>query len=172
MNGAGEGNLRLNSTQSDVPVLEKVSDKGIYLVQLKWNELPLNPQNAFALEVVFLNASAPVAYIPVLPETAETNASGSGSEASFTVPEVMDSPLPVDSYDIVIYSDSGEVLWEKVNQPGQGGRGGQRIMLENNYTGPVTIEINNIKPGWDTAGSAASTTATTNTTTSASGGGQ
>jgi hypothetical protein len=42
------------------------------------------------------------------------------------------------------------VLWEKLDQPGQGGRGSQKIGFEGNYTGPVTINITDIRPGWET----------------------
>ena len=107
----------------------------------------LNPESAFDLQLVFLNASAPNATLP----QAESNFTGSGSEAGSTVPDIVDSPLPVKSYDIAIYSNDGKVLWQKTNQPGEGGRPGQRIEFEGNYTGPVTIKVTNIKPGWETA---------------------
>jgi hypothetical protein len=145
LNGAEEDNPSLNSTETDIPILEQVSDKGIYRVQLKWPEVPLSPENVFDIQLVFLNASAPNATLPV----AEGNFSGSGSEAGATVPEIVDSPLPIESYDIAIYSDDGRELWKKVDQPGLGGRPGQNVELAN-YTGPVTIEVTNIKPGWDT----------------------
>jgi hypothetical protein len=144
LNGAEEDNQNLNSTETDIPILEEVSDKGIYRVQLKWTQVPLNPEDVFDLQLVFLNASAPTATLP----EAEGNFSGSGSEVGETTPGIVDSPLPIESYDIAIYSDDGTELWKKVNQPGEGGRPGQNVELAN-YTGPATIEVTNIKPGWD-----------------------
>jgi hypothetical protein len=55
--------------------------------------------------------------------------------------------MPVDSYDMAIYTPDGRKLWEQLDQPGLGGRATQRIELDSNYTGPVTIDISNIKPG-------------------------
>jgi hypothetical protein len=158
LDSAEDDNLSLNATDRDgeeVPILEQVSDKGIYRVQLRWAQLPLNPEDAFALEVVFLNASSPRANSTSFPQ-AESNFSGAGSEAGATVPNIIETPLPVKSYDITIYADDGAELWKQVNQPGQGGRAGQNIQLESNYTGPVTIEITNIRPGWEIPTAAAS----------------
>jgi hypothetical protein len=41
-----------------MPLLENASERGIFMVQLRWPEVPLNPQGAFQVEAVFLNASA------------------------------------------------------------------------------------------------------------------
>jgi hypothetical protein len=160
LDSAEDDNLNLNATDTDgkeVPILEQVSDKGIYRVQLRWAQLPLNPEDAFTLEVVFLNASSPRANSTSFPQT-ESNLTGfgPGSEPGATVPGIIETPLPVQSYDITIYADDGTELWKQVNQPGQGGRSGQRIQLESNYTGPVTIQITNIRPGWETPTAAAS----------------
>lgn len=59
LNGADEGQLSLDAIDSDMPLLENASERGIFMVQLRWPEVPLNPQGAFQLEAVFLNASAP-----------------------------------------------------------------------------------------------------------------
>ena len=64
------------------------------------------------------------------------------------VPSVIQPNVPVDSYDITIYSDHGKVLWNKVNQPVTGGRGLQTVKFTNGgYTGSMTIQITNIKSG-------------------------
>jgi hypothetical protein len=56
--------------------------------------------------------------------------------------------VPVDSYDITIYTDHGQELWKKLNQPVTGGRGVQRVIFENSdYSGGITIQITNIKSG-------------------------
>lgn len=142
-----DNNPSLNSTGSgsDIPLIEKVSDNGTYLVQLAWPQLPLNPDNAFDLQVNFLNASAPRGTNETVPQ-AETNFTGSGSEAGGTVPSTQQNFLDVDSYDITIYSDDGSVLWQKMDQPGTGGSPGERVLI-GNYTGPVTIDITDIRPG-------------------------
>jgi hypothetical protein len=140
---------QLNATGSDVPVLEKISDKGIYNVQLKWPETIDDAQNALQVEIVFVNASAPLPTNNTIPER-EGNATGSGTEAGLTVPEsIGGEPLPVESYDMIIYTPDGNKLWEMLDQPGLGGRGTQRIVLESDYRGPVTVEISDIRPGWD-----------------------
>lgn len=143
----------LNTTDSGIPILEKVSEKGIYRVQLKWPQVQVNPDNAFDLEIVFLNASAP--QVNNTAQQGETNFTGSGNEVGMTTPGSIESPLPVKSFDIAIYSDDGTVLWNKTKEPGEAGRAGQRIDFERNYTGPVTIEITNILPGWETGTSTA-----------------
>jgi hypothetical protein len=140
---------QLNATGTDVPVLEKISDKGIYNVQLKWPETIDDAQNALQVEIVFVNASAPSPTNNTIPER-EGNATGSGTEAGLTVPEsIGGEPLPVESYDMIIYAPDGNKLWEKLDEPGLGGRGTQRIVLESDYRGPVTVEISDIRPGWD-----------------------
>jgi hypothetical protein len=140
---------QLNATGSDVPVLERISDKGIYNVQLKWPETIDDAQNALQVELVFNNASAPLPTNNTIPE-GEGNATGSGTEAGLTVPEsIGGEPLPVESYDMIIYTPDGSKLWERLDQPGLGGRGTQRIVLESDYRGPVTVQISDIRPGWD-----------------------
>ncbi|HZC21019.1 MAG TPA: hypothetical protein VE223_05195, partial [Nitrososphaeraceae archaeon] len=53
-----------------------------------------------------------------------------------------------DSYDITIYSDHGKVLWKKVNQTPTAGRGLATVRFGNGgYTGPMTIQVTNIKSG-------------------------
>jgi hypothetical protein len=152
-----ENNTQLNSTSTDIPILEQMSEKGIYKVQLKWPQTVEDAQGAIQVEVAFLNASASNPANATVPQN-EGNTTGSGTEAGLTVPKVLeDTPLPVKSYDMVIYSNDGTKLWERLDQPGFGGRGTQRIVLENdNYTGPVTVEINDIKPGWNTGTTTAS----------------
>jgi hypothetical protein len=80
----------------------------------------------------------------------QSNATEGVTKAIQTVPEsIGPEPLPVESYDMILYSPDGNKLWEKLDQPGLGGRGTQRIVLESDYRGPVTVEISDIRPGWD-----------------------
>jgi hypothetical protein len=138
---------QLNATSTDVPVLQQVSEKGIYLVELKWPQAISDVEDALQVEIVFNNASAPMPTNTTIPQR-EGNETGVGIEAGLTVPEALGGePMHVESYDIAIYTPDGRKLWEQLDQPGQGGRATQRIELESNYTGPVTIDISDIRPG-------------------------
>jgi hypothetical protein len=149
-----DNSTELNATGTNLPVLEKISDKGIYDVQLKWPQTVDDAQNALQVEIVFVNASASSPTNNTIPER-ESNATGSGTEAGLTVPEsVGGEPLPVESYDMALYTPNGSKLWEKQDQAGVGGRGTQRIVLESDYRGPVTVQISDIRPGWDVGNTA------------------
>ena len=138
---------QLNATSTDVPVLEQISEKGIYRVELKWPQTITDVEDALQVEIVFNNASAPMPTENTIPES-EGNETGVGTEAGLTVPEVLGGePMHVESYDMAIYTPDGRKLWEQLDQPGQGGRATQRIELDSNYTGPVTIDISDIRPG-------------------------
>src|SRR5919106_2955451 len=138
---------QLNATSTDVPVLQQVSEKGIYLVELKWPQTISDVEDALQVEIVFNNASAPTPTSNTIPQR-EDNFTDSGIEDAQTVPaSIGGEPMQVESYDMAIYAPDGRKLWEKLDQPGQGGRGTQRIDLDSNYTGPVTIDISDIRPG-------------------------
>jgi hypothetical protein len=138
---------QLNATSTDVPVLEQISEKGIYRVELKWPQTISDVEDALQVEIVFNNASAPMPTNTTITQ-GESNETGSGTEAGLTVPEVLGGePMQVESYDMAIYTPDGRKLWEQLDQPGLGGRATQRIELESNYTGPVSIDISDIRPG-------------------------
>ena len=138
---------QLNITSTDAPVLQQVSEKGIYLVELKWPQVVADAEDALQVEIVFNNASAPTPTSNTIPQR-EDNFTDSGIEDAQTVPATIESePMQIENYDMAIYAPDGRKLWEKLDQPGQGGRGTQRIDLDSNYTGPVTIDISDIRPG-------------------------
>jgi hypothetical protein len=140
-----ESDIVLNTTSADIPVLEKPSDKGTYIVQLRWSQSPsLLPADGFDMEVVFLNASAPRATSQTFPTT-ETNQSDTVGSTGYTDPSLIERMVPIKSYDITIYSDDGRELWKKENQAVQGGRSHERVTLEEPYTGNITISIQNIE---------------------------
>jgi hypothetical protein len=142
-------------------ILEKISDKGNYRVQILWNQLtslggsaipsPAVPKQGFEMEIDFLNASAPLPTTKTVPQ----KQTGIRSETSvgegvnrIPAPSIIQTTVPVDSYDITIYTDHGQELWKKLNQPVTGGRGVQRVIFENSdYSGGITIQITNIKSG-------------------------
>ena len=141
-----------NATSNNLPILEKTSDKGIYLVRLLWPQPEAQARPAgLQVQIDFLNATAPIGTNATVPQR-ENVSGGSGISTHGTEPSAMDFPLTIKSYDMTVYSSDGKELWKKTDQPGLGGRGTQNIVLNNNYTGPVTIAINKIQPGWDTGG--------------------
>jgi hypothetical protein len=128
---------------------EKISDKGNYRVQVMWNQSSLSLSNkGFDMEIDFLNASSPLPTANTVPQK-ETNLKGESSLGASrpSVPSSIQPTIPVDSYDISIYSNQGKVLWKKLNQPVTGGRGLERVTLVNSYIGDITIQITNIKSG-------------------------
>jgi hypothetical protein len=144
---SNQSDIVLNTTKTDIPVLEKISDNGTYRVQIRWGQSPsLLPENGFDMEIVFLNASAPPATLQTFPttETNETDASRMGS-TGYTDPSLIERMVPIQSYDMTVYSDDGRELWKKQNQAVQGGRAYERVTLEEPYTGNITISIQNIK---------------------------
>jgi hypothetical protein len=145
---SNQKDIVLNTTATNIPVIEKLSDKGTYKVQLRWGQPPsLLPENGFDMEIVFLNASAPPASPQTFPTT-ETNQTGGPTTmgaTGYTNPSLIQRTVPIKSYDIAIYSDDGRELWKKENQPVQGGRAYERVTLEKPYAGNITVSIYNIK---------------------------
>ena len=143
--------IKSASTNSQPPITTKISEKGIYQVQLTFlSTLPMQspnllPKNGFQMEIAFLNASAPAPTSKTIPqkESAIRGESSLGMPAS--QPNIIQRLVPVDSFDMTIYSSNGKVLWNKTNQAVTAGRATETISFNGNYTGPVTILINNIK---------------------------
>jgi hypothetical protein len=133
-------------------ILEKISDKGNFRVQIMLNRSSLAlPKQGFEMEIDFLNASAPLPTGKTVPQKETAIRSESpvgGSVNQVPTPSILQTTVPVDSYDIAIYTDHGQELWKKLNQPATAGRGLQRIIFTNSdYSGGITIQITNIKSG-------------------------
>jgi hypothetical protein len=126
------------------PILQKISDKGTYLIAIKSGQSPISA--GLNLEIVFLNKTAP--YLNAPPPNAESNLSSTESNKSsgLVIPSVIERTLTVKSYDIMINSSDGKEIWKKTNQIPQGGRGPQTIVLENYDIGNITILLKNIVP--------------------------
>lgn len=126
------------------PILQRISDKGTYLVALKSGQSSIS--SGLNIEIVFLNKTSP--YLSAPPANAESNLSSTESNKSsgLVIPSVVERTLPVKSYDITINSDDGQEIWKKTNQIPQGGRGPQSIVLDKYDIGNVTISITNIVP--------------------------
>ena len=91
----------------------------------------LLPKSGFQMEIDFLNAIAPA---PI----SKTNSSLGMLTSQ---PNIIQRLVPLDSFDMAIYSNNGKVLWNKTT----GGRGIETVSLNGSYIGPITILINNIK---------------------------
>jgi hypothetical protein len=126
------------------PILQKISDKGTYLVTVKSGQSSIS--TGLNMEIVFLNKTSP--YLNAAPPNAESNLSSTeyNKSSGLVVPSVVERTVPVKSYDIVIYSNDSKELWKKVNQTTQGGHAPQTIMLKDYDIGDITISIKNIVP--------------------------
>lgn len=126
------------------PVLQKISDKGTYLVTVKSGQSSIS--TGLNIEILFLNKTSP--YLNAPPPNAESNLSSTeyNKSSGLVVPSVVERTVPVKSYDIVINSNDSKELWKKVNQTTQGGRAPQTIMLKDYDIGDITISIKNIVP--------------------------
>src|ERR687887_655219 len=71
VNDTGARELQANATSHE-PILQQKSDKGIYNVLLKWPQAAINSQAGIQVEIVFLNASAPLPSAANIPQK-ETN---------------------------------------------------------------------------------------------------
>lgn len=126
------------------PILQKISDKGTYLIAIKSGQSPVS--TGLNLEIVFLNKTSPSLSAP--PPNAESNLSSTeyNKSSGLVVPSVIERTVPVKSYDIIINSSDGKEIWNKANQVPQGGRGPQTIVMDNYDIGNITIGITNIVP--------------------------
>ena len=111
-------------------VIEKLSDKSIYRVQLRSNEsFSSLPKKGFAMQMLFLNASS-------------TPAQSNNNNTS-----QMKRILPVNGFDMTIYSNNGKVLWQKTNQTINAATAFENVIFANGgYSGSITIQLTNIKP--------------------------
>jgi hypothetical protein len=143
-----------NQTSSPrLPIITEVSDKGTYKVELRWSS-PLDIQSpailskdGFDMELLFLNASSPEA----TPQTMQGNNSNLTMDFERSITSAVSNlstiePIvPVDSFDITIYDDKGDELWNKMDQTLTAGRAPMRVMLDPNYSGGITITVDDIK---------------------------
>lgn len=140
-NSTGEGGQEVKLV---TPILQKISDKGTYLVAIKSGQSPIS--TGLNIEIVFLNKTSP--YLSTPPPNSESNLSSTeyNKSSGMVIPSVVERTLPVKSYDITINSSDGKEIWKKINQIPQGGRGPQSIVLDKYDVGNVTISISNIVP--------------------------
>ena len=143
-----------NQTSSPkLPILTEVSDKSIYKVELRWSS-PVDIQSpailskdGFDIELLLLNATSAEAAL----QTLQGNNSNLTMDFQRSITSevsnlsTLEPIMPVDSFDITIYDDKGNELWNKMDQTLTAGRAPMRVMLDPNYSGAITITVSDIK---------------------------
>ena len=125
-------------------VVEKASDKGMYKIQLKSNEsFNSLPKKGFDLQILFMNASGASV------QSNNTNGAAiTGSEQQQQQQQTKQQLVPVNGFDVTIYSDNGNVLWQKTNQTINAATAFENVVFaDGSYSGGgITIQLTNIKP--------------------------
>ena len=122
-------------------LLEKESDKGNYLIQLKSSYS--HDVHNFPIEIVFLNSTIPTHTAPTVPYLESNNTGDTLTTTGLSTPNILERVIPVNNYDITIYDAHGNDLWTKTSQVATEGRGTQNVDF-GNYNGNLTIVIDNI----------------------------
>ncbi len=149
-----EQRLNLTSTSPENPIeeertnvssaeLNELSKNGNYMVSLRYNNLS---PDGFDVEVFFQDPRIQQGTNETVEQKWTNNSGQSPNDRGLYVdPSIIQYAKPATSYDMTIYDDSGKVIWQKANQPVYSARGFERIVFEQEYSGPISIEINNIK---------------------------
>jgi hypothetical protein len=123
--------------------IQKVSEKGYYLVQFKSGTGPITP--SIPIDIIFLNATFPttgregtVFSSPEVMEGGDTEL----AQSNLSIP-VDYNIAPVQSYDLTIYDNQGNILWNKANNDLYDISGKNFVTL-GDYVGDITISIDNI----------------------------
>ena len=142
---ANQSDIVLNTTKTDIPVLEKILTMELIECRLD-GSIPHFFQKMDLIWKLF--SLMPLLHLQLFRHTPQqkqmTDASRMGS-TGYTDPSLIERMVPIQSYDMTVYSDDGRELWKKENQAVQGGRAYERVTLEQPYTGNITISIQNIK---------------------------
>jgi hypothetical protein len=123
-------------------LLEKESDKGNYLIQLK-SSLSNDVHN-FPIEIVFLNSTLPTHTTPPLSSLESNNTLDVETSTGLSVPSTLERVVPIQNYDITIYDGNGNELWKKTSQVATEGRGTHDVEFGNFKGGELTIVINKL----------------------------
>ena len=151
--GDSSGSTENLTSSPRLPIITEVSDKGTYKVELRWSS-PVDIQSpailtkdGFDIELLFLNASSPEA----TPQTMQGNNSNLTMDFERSITSevsnlsTVEPIMPIDSFDVTIYDDKGNELWNKMDQTLTAGRAPMRVMLDPNYSGGITITVDDIK---------------------------
>lgn len=123
-------------------LLEKESDKGNYLVQLKSSYS--HDIHNFPLEIVFLNSTLPTHNAPSVPSLESNNTGDIITSGGLSVPSILERVVPIQTYDITIYDGNGNELWKKSSQVATEGRGTMNVQFEDIKEGELTIVVDKI----------------------------
>jgi hypothetical protein len=137
----------LQSLHLGKPILQKLSDNKVYAVTLKSGQA--TPLYGLNFEIVFLNATSTNLNSP--PPNAESNVTTDRQDTvGMTVPSVVEQVIPVKTFDIQIFDNKGNKLFDKTGESPHGGRILEKVDVKN-YTGHITINLNNIvlEPSWN-----------------------
>lgn len=123
-------------------LLEKESDKGNYLIQLKSSIS--NDVHNFPIEIVFLNSTIPTHTAPTVPYLESNNTGDVITGSGLSVPSILERVVPIQNYDIAIYDGNGKELWKKTSQVATEGRGTQNVEFVDFTGGELTVVIDKI----------------------------
>jgi hypothetical protein len=123
-------------------LLEKESDKGNYLIQLKSSYS--HDVHNFPIEIVFLNSTIPTHTAPTVPYLESNNTGDVITGSGLSVPSILERVVPIQNYDIAIYDGNGKELWKKTSQVATEGRGTQNVEFVDFTGGELTVVIDKI----------------------------
>jgi hypothetical protein len=123
-------------------LLEKESDKGNYLIQLKSSYS--HDIHNFPLEIVFLNSTLPTHNAPSVPSLESNNTGDIITSGGLSVPSILERVVPIQNYDITIYDGNGNELWKKSSQVATEGRGTVNVQFEDIKEGELTIVVDKV----------------------------
>lgn len=148
--GTGSSFLTLSSTRTFKPIVEKATEDGRYLVQLRWSPSIGVPLPRLDYQIFFLDPEQPRATEDIVPSW-ESNYSAFSqlSPAEFIDPDIVLNFEQVDTYDMTVYTETGNIIWQRDDLAVYGGRDSGLIFFENEYRGPVIVEITDIQPALD-----------------------
>lgn len=142
--------LPLSSTRTFKPIVEKMTEDGRYLVQLRWSPSIGVPLPRLDYQIFFLDPKQPRATEDIVPSW-ESNYSAFSqlSPAEFIDPDIVLNFEQVDTYDMTVYTETGNIIWQRDDLAVYGGRDSGLIFFENEYRGPIIVEITDIQPALD-----------------------
>jgi hypothetical protein len=123
-------------------LLEKESDKGNYLIQLKSSYS--HDIHNFPIEIVFLNSTLPTHNAPSVPSLESNNTGDIITSGGLSVPSILERVVPIQNYDITLYDGNGNELWKKSSQVATEGRGTVNVQFEDIKEGDLTIVVDKI----------------------------
>ncbi|MDQ4073978.1 MAG: hypothetical protein M3162_06705 [Thermoproteota archaeon] len=99
----------------------------------------------FDMELLFLNPKVQIGTAHTFnPHWTNLSRQSPSDRAMYVDPSIIQYLKPASSYDITIYDDSGNILWQADNPPVYSDRSHKRIMFDTEYIDPVTIAITDI----------------------------